>query len=393
MAKTTKKIEVVEAVNHAERAHARFSASGSAKWLACPASITVEQNYPESKSSVFAQEGTRAHELADLCLKNSQDPYTWVGKELEGGIVDKDMAMYVEQYIEYISDIKESFIKPMVMYEQRVDYTNLCPEGFGTLDSAIIDIDSRRCHIFDLKYGKGVKVEAEGNTQAMMYASGLLNEMALFGDDLFDYFHIHICQPRLYHFDEWVISVKELVTWQQNVHNAVELALSDNPPYNPTEKGCMWCKAKADCRALKEKIEADNIAMFSNLEEPNLLTPEEQSKILANKSLIISFLSAIEDKAIETLESGGTFPGFKMIEGRTTTKWKEGAEEKLKELYDEDALYNKKFIGITEAKKVLEKEHVAEFTYKAPGSPKLVHESVKGEPIKYVGDMFDVVED
>ena len=120
MAKTMKKIQVVEAVNHAERAHARFSASGSAKWLTCPASITVEQNYPESKSSVFAQEGTRAHELADLCLKNIQDPYTWVGKELEGDIVDKDMAMYVEQYIEYINDIKEKNEKNEIRMIKRI---------------------------------------------------------------------------------------------------------------------------------------------------------------------------------------------------------------------------------------------------------------------------------
>lgn len=392
MAKQTKNIEVVETVGHTDRAHARFSASGSAKWLSCPASITIEQSYPES-SSVFAMEGTRAHELADICLKNSEDPFKWVGKELLGEIIGKDMAHYVEQYIEYIEDVKNMFVDPMVFYERKVDYSNLCPEGFGTLDSAIIDIDSRTCHIFDLKYGKGVKVVSENNTQAMMYASGLLNEMELFDSDMFDTFHIHICQPRLYHFDEWVISVADLVAWQANVHNAVELALSDNPPFNPTTKGCQWCKAKADCRALKDKIEAENIAMFESLDEPNLLTLEEQSKILSNKDMITAFLKAIEEKAISTLSSGGTFPGYKMIEGRTTTKWKDGAEENLKALYGDDKLYSKKFIGITDAKKLLEKEHVAEYTYKAPGAPKLVTESTKGTPITYVGDMFDVVED
>ena len=371
-------------LNHAERAHARFSASGSERWLSCPASIKAEIPYPNT-SSVFAEEGTLAHELADTALQAGKRAAEYVGELILGKVITAEMAAYVDKYIEYIENVKAQYDDAIVMFERRVDYSNLAPEGFGTLDCAVISPSARVAHVFDLKYGKGVEVSAEKNTQAMMYSSGLLNEMDIL--DIFDTFHIHICQPRIHNFSEWVISVNDLLAWQPNVTTAVELALSDDPPYGPSEKACKWCKHKANCRALLDQYNAEVGKFFDCLGDKDAvagITDAEKRQLLDHKDLVIAFLTAIEGDIENRLMNGETFEGYKLVAGRNTTVWHEGAEDELDMLYGEK-MYTRKFIGITAARKILSTEEIAKYTHKATGAPKMVKESDKGEPIVLSG--------
>ena len=138
--------------------HAKLSASGSSRWLNCPGSVKAEEGYPNQPSSAFALEGTRAHEVADLCLKASCDADVYIGKKVLDDVIDAGMAGYVQEYLDYVRSYETATSK--LFTEERVDFSHVVPGGFGTLDAAVLDYDTKTCHIFDLKYGKGVKVDA-----------------------------------------------------------------------------------------------------------------------------------------------------------------------------------------------------------------------------------------
>ncbi len=173
--------------------HAKLSASGSPKWLGCPGSVKAEEKMPDPGSSPFAVEGSRAHEVADLCLKAGTDAAMYVGKEVYGDIVPGEMARYVQEYLDYVRAHETENTE--LFTEERVDFSNIVPEGFGTMDAAVFDPTIGVCHIFDLKYGRGVKVHAANNTQAQLYCLGFLNEMGWMAEIIS--FRIHIVQPRV----------------------------------------------------------------------------------------------------------------------------------------------------------------------------------------------------
>lgn len=235
--------------------HARLSASGSEMWLNCAGSVKAQLNYPK-KTSRVALEGTFAHELADICLKSNTRASSLIGSVIEINENDKthkhtvkeEMVDYVQKYIDYVNSY---LTKKSILYtESRVDFSNIVPDGFGTLDSAVYRPEDNVLHIFDLKYGKGVKVLAEKNTQGMLYALGMINDI----DWVYDFSDIviHIVQPRIPSFTNYKTNKKELLEWSKYVSERANLTLSDNAPRTAGEKQCFWCLAKNECKTLKE---------------------------------------------------------------------------------------------------------------------------------------------
>ena len=358
--------------------HAKLSASGSARWLTCPASVRASANI-ESKSSVFADEGTFAHAVAELCLNNKvnarhylinnipQSVYDEISSDI---IYDVEMSEYVQIYLDYVRSFKGD-----LYVEVRCDFSNIVPEGFGTSDVVIYEKETKTLRIIDLKYGKGVKVDALDNTQAMLYALGSINTLNADVENIV----ISIVQPRLDHIDEWVIKLSDLEYFARYASKQAELALSDNAPFNPSNKACKWCPIKSNCSALAKHTESVLLAKFDNLDEiaePDLLTNDRLKLILDNKSLIESFLSAVESKVFDELQRGNQFDGYKIVEGRSVRKWNELAEDKLNELAGDKA-YKKSLITITEAEKLFGKEELKELTFKPQGKPTLALASDK----------------
>lgn len=366
-------------IDHQNRAHAKLSASGSSRWLNCPGSVKAEEGY-SNESSVFAEEGTLAHELADTCLKKQKDAEAYVGKKITGKVIELDMARYVQEYLDYVLSHETDNSK--LFTEERVDFSNIVPGGFGTMDAAVLDFDSKVCHIFDLKYGKGVEVDAYENTQAQLYALGLYNELGFL--DEIESFRVHIVQPRIYNFSHWDISVTDLVKFGKWVKQRAELALTSDAPRVPGDKQCQWCKAKGECKALAKFTEQIISAEFDNLDEVELsehnLSDDKKKTILDNKSLIESFLKAVESSVYEHIDAGGTFKGYKLVEGRSIRKWTDDAEAVLVEKLGDEA-YKKSLIGITDAQKKIGKEEVDTLAYKPPGKLTLVPESDKRKAV------------
>ena len=364
-------------IDHSSRAHAKLSASGSSRWLNCPGSVKAEEPY-KNESSIYAQEGTLAHEVADLCLQKEKDAVFYVGKKVTDHIIDCDMARNVQEYLDYVRSHETNDSK--LFTEERVDFSNVVPGGFGTMDSAVLDYNTGVCHIFDLKYGKGVEVDAFENTQGQLYAIGLYNELG-FLDEITS-FRIHIVQPRIYNYSHWDITVQDLVKFGKWVAERAELALTSDAPRVPGDKQCKWCRAKGDCETLLKFTEQIISAEFDNLDEldTNTLTDEQKKTILDNKALIESFLKAVESSVFERIDSGEEFKGYKLVEGRSIRKWVNGAEEALAEKLGEDA-YDKKLIGITAAQKIIGKDEVDKLAYKPPGKLTLVPESDKRKAV------------
>lgn len=331
---------------HTDRAHAKLSASGSAIWLNCPGSVEAQESYTDT-GSVFAEEGTMAHEIADICLSTGNDADVYIGRTLESlkikltyypptYKIEKIMTEYVQEYLDYV---RAHQTEDSELYtEQRVDFSNVVPGGFGTLDSAVIVYKERMLHIFDLKYGKGVTVDAFENTQGQMYGTGFYNEYGFL--DAFDTIKIHIVQPRKNNFSYWDITVKDLITFGKFVAERAALALTKNAPRVPGEKQCKWCDARSDCVALRDLTENVMRAKFDELDDDNTLdsenlTIEEKSQILRHKKLLERFLKDIESSAFNTLSNGDDFPGRKLVRG-TANRFIPSKEELSKDILESD---------------------------------------------------------
>lgn len=381
-----------------EKQHARLSASGSATWLNCPGSVKAQEAIEKGGSSFYADEGTLAHELADMCLKNRVDASEYLGKtiscergrEILSCMPDKEMVRFVQEYLDYVLSFEDK--RTLLFTEERVDFSNIVPEGFGTMDAAVLNYDTGTCHIFDLKYGQGVKVYAENNTQAQMYALGLFNELECL--DVIKSFNIHIVQPRMYHFESWEIDINDLIKFGEYAKERAELALSENPERIAGDKQCRWCAAKSNCPALLKFTEETIMCEFENLDAvyESELTDKDIKLILDNKKLIEDFLKAVEDKVYNRLIEGGKLEGYKLVEGRSTRKWIDEAENHLIDKLGDDA-FEKKLIGITKAGKLMDKKDIDDLTFKPEGKPTLAKESDKRKAIANIKDQFENLED
>lgn len=373
----------MKTVDHTNRVHALLSASGSATWLNCTGSVKANLQYGKAfnTSSEYAELGTAAHELGETCLRTGNPAIQYEGQKFNGFVVDKDMAGYVQQYADYVNGL----LKPdsILKIEQRVPFTDWVKDGFGTADAIIIHTDGV-IDVIDYKHGQGIAVSAVDNTQGQLYALGVYQEFSSFVD--IKKINIHIVQPRKDNFSDWSISVDDLLEFGEFVKDRAEQALSDNAPRTPSAKACQWCihGRQGNC-----KEQADFVANVINQEFEDIdpdavqnLSDDRKAEILKHKKLIETFLKSIEDSVFKTIADGGEFKGYKIVEGRSIRKWKEGAETKIVEQLGDDA-FDKKLIGITKAQKLLGKDAMEELTEKPQGKPTLAPEEDKRKPMEF----------
>ena len=352
-------------------AHAKLSASGSERWMRCAGSVKATEHITD-KGSAYAAEGTAAHALAEHCLLNSVSCSDCIGKVFEGYTVDNYMAEYVQQYVDYVRQFSGQHF-----YEVRVDFNPWVPEGFGTSDAIIIDGSTLR--IIDLKYGQGVEVYADNNSQAQLYALGALNDFGDFAE--IEQIEIAIVQPRRDHISEWSITKVDLLVFGEKVKAAAKEALKPDAKRTAGEKQCQWCSAKAICPALKEYTEQAILTAFDDISPAAMppvdsLTDAQLTQALDAKKLIAGWLEAVEQHVTDKLNNGEPFNGYKLVEGRSTRQWADEAkaEQTLLQLADADSLYKKSFISVAQAEKLLGKKNaaaMADLVIKPSGKPTL----------------------
>lgn len=373
-------------------AHAKLSASGSHRWLACPASVEAERGIAD-KSSPHAFEGTVAHELAEVALKSNTDADEWVGKVMPEthAEITQEMADYVQEYIDYV--LYHIPPKGYAAYEVRVDFSDWVPEGFGTCDALIIG--GNTMHVIDLKYGQGVQVSPVDNSQGMLYALGAYADCAGIAD--IQKIIITIVQPRCNPdiFESWEISIEQLLEWGEYAKARALMCGLPDAEFNPGEKQCQWCKAKATCTALAAFTSDAIMEQFDEVEEltpVNRLTDEQLGKALSAKKLIISWLDAVEEVVVERLGNGVPFEGYKLVAGKSNRQWSDegDVEHSIFELLGEEA-YTKKLVSPAQAEKIVGKKRaaeIAEFVVKPQGRPTLAKSDDPRPAVNITADDF-----
>lgn len=358
------------------KGHAVLSASSSERWLRCPPSARLCESY-EDKGSDYAAEGTDAHELCEYKLRKAlgveaQDPtenLTWFNEEMS------DCANgYAAYVLEQVEAAKQTCADPVVLIEQRVDFSRWVESGYGTADCIIIADGTLQ--IIDYKHGLGVLVSAEENPQMQCYALGALE---LF-DDIYDIDSVRmtIYQPRRDNVSTYEISKNELYRWADEVLKpTADLAFVGDGNFLCGE-WCGFCKAKHDCRA---RADANMELARYDFKLPPLLTDEEVEEIISRVDDLVAWAADIKDYALQQAISGKEWNGWKLVEGRSNRKY---TNETAVAGAVADAgfdPYERKVLGVTAMQKLLGKsrfeELLAAYIEKPQGKPTLVPESDK----------------
>ena len=356
--------------------HAILSASSSHRWLHCLPSARLELEF-ENTNGEAAKEGTAAHALSEHKLKKalrirSKRPTS----EYDSDEMEECTDAYVDFIMEQVELARKSCTDPIVLIEQRLDFSCYVPDGFGTGDCVIISDD--RLHIVDFKYGMGVLVDAEDNPQMKLYALGALEIY----DSLYDIKEISmtIFQPRRENVSTWTVPVEELKAWaEEELKPKAAKAYQGEGEYMPGP-WCTFCRASTRCRA-----RADENLKLAQMEfkMPPLLTDSEIEEVLTILPDLTKWANEITAYATDAaVNHGKEWHGFKVVEGRSVRKYKDEnavAEKAVISGYKD--IYRKSLIPMTEMQKLMGKtkfeEILGNLIYKPPGKPTLVPNSDK----------------
>ena len=390
--------------------HALLSASSSKQWLHCTPSARLQEQFP-NESSVYAAEGTFAHEVCEYKVRKylkervkrpqSEEYYT---EE-----IDRITDVYAEFVIGIIEEMKRNGCEPLVMVEEKVNYSHIAPSGFGTADMLIIGKDENGkgvLHIADFKTGQGVFVDADHNSQMMLYALGGLAAYGYIYD--IEIVRMSIIQPRLENISTFECTRSELEDWGESIRETAKHAYEGKGEQTPGE-WCRFCRAKPVCKACKDEAlslcreefldlddgalseetdassEADgNEPVFKN---PGLVPISELAQLLPTLNRIGSWIEAVFSfMSSEAINHGVPIPGYKVVVGRSKrvfTDTKAVVDAAVANGYTD--LYKKQLITLTEFEKMMGKKKFAEllgkYVTKPPGKLSLVPESDPREPV------------
>ena len=378
-------------------AHAVLSASGSKRWLSCPPSARLEREFPD-KAGEAAQEGTLAHALAEARIRH------WLGEISENGLTlridsirhdalySPEMGEYVQEYVDLCVE-KINAAQGVALVEERLDFSRWVRNGFGTGDMVIIG--DGVLEIVDLKYGKGVPVSAEGNTQMQLYALGAIEQYGY----IYDFTHVRmsIFQPRNGGLSTQLMSVDDLLAWGESIKPIAELAYEGKGDFKAGDH-CRFCRAAAQCKALSEyNMEIAKL----EFRDADLLTDDEVSSVLERVDGLVRYAEKIKTFALAEALKGHKWPGFKIVAGRSNRRITDVVKAvKLlrKAGYADDVIYKPlELQTITDLEKTITKKKFGELlgsvVEKPPGKPALVPEDDKRPEYDPVQSEFEVMEE
>lgn len=303
--------------------------------------------------------------------------------EFYNGETEQAVQSYIDIVIEKINEARARNKDPLILIEERLDFSPWVPEGFGTGD--VVIISDGILEVVDLKGGKGVKVSAENNAQMRLYALGAIHGFGMLYD--IQTVLMTIVQPRLDNISTDEIQIDDLLEWAESeVKQKAELAFTGEGTF-VVGPHCRWCKAKATCRARAE----ENMKLAClDFQKPPLLTDDEVVEVLTSLDELISWAKTVQEYALSmSMNENKQWPGMKLVEGKGSRKYSDEnavVETLTAAGYDKDVIYKKSLNTITTLEKELGKKEFEELlgslVTKAPGKIKLVPEEDKRPELK-----------
>lgn len=367
--------------DHSSRTHALLSASSSSRWLKCPPSAMAAELYPATDTE-YTREGTLAHEVAEVTARNGGS--FGVGDDLfakEHKDITTEMVRCACGYSDYIQELITS-PDAVVLLEQRLDFAPWVPGGFGTGDGIILQ--GTRLDVVDYKYGAGVAVSAEGNSQMRLYGLGALND---FGDIYgIEEIAMHIYQPRMNNVSVEVLRADDLRAWGEEIKPIAALAAEGKGEFCSGEH-CRFCPHAGAC----PKLAADCLKVVNahgGKAEVPTLAPWMVADILGKESTISGWLKAVKERALADLLKGEEIPGYKVVAGRGSREWKNepdvvsalsGAGLTEKDYYSQPVLLTPYQLEQSIGKKKAA-DLVGNLVVSVPGKPTIAPESDKRKP-------------
>ena len=369
------------------------------------------------KDTAYTREGTIAHAMAETMLLHLLSKDTEIVPEYsdfmlscearlmhqindcnEEGLDWKEMAETV--YENYCRLVYEAYLgakledpEAVLLIEAKLKLGEFIPEGFGSSDAVLIYKDT--LEVFDLKYGKGVKVEAEENAQMMCYALGAYCGQGEFYD--IANVRMTIIQPRLKHESSWGMTAPDLLNWAHNELKPAALKAWKGEGEQTPGDHCKFCKVAAQCKALADYT----LKVSEDKTEPGLMSLDDIARILPHFATIKSWINSVEEFALEAALEGDTIPGYKVVEGRSIRKISNAAEaiQRLEGagIPAENYLKPAELKTITDLEKTLTKKGfktiLGDLVIKPEGKPTLVEENDPREPFsKAKNDFKDIIE-
>ena len=391
--------------------HALLGASSAHRWLHCPPSAGLCDQFPDTQSK-YAAAGTLAHSIAELKARNyfiahlpTRTFNSRLKKLKDSPHYDKGMDAATDMYLEHLKSLALSFASPpFVALENRVDYSHIVPDGFGTADCIMIG-EGRIC-VVDYKNGSGVPVEADNNPQLMLYGLGALHTYsAVYGDSIRNV-HLSIVQTHAGGVKEWDVDVIELQNWgAQYVAPRAKLAWEGKGDFAPGE-WCRFCLAKAQCSArAKKMLELEPLIgaepeSAPKTEGAKLLTDAEIGDILTRAQGLQDWVKSLQDYALSATLNGQEVKGWKAVEGRGSRDWAGGTDQAFKVLcergIDDALLWERKPVTVPGLEKALGKkafdEAAGDLVNRIAGKPTLVPLSDKRQPYNPAETAFEKVD-
>lgn len=365
--------------------HALLSASSSKQWLHCPPSVRLQEGFP-NESSVYAAEGTFAHEVCEYKVRKylHERVKRPQSEEYDTEEIEQITDVYAEFVISIIEQMKENGCEPLAFVEERVDYSHIAPSGFGTADMLIIGKDEQGrglLHVCDFKTGAGVFVDADHNSQMMLYALGGLAAYGFLYD--VEIVRMSIIQPRLDNISTCEMPVSELNAWAESIKPIAIMAYEGKDEQHPGD-WCRFCRAKPVCKACADEalalcredfLDLDAGALDDTAEEsdmtapyeadtqtavfkqPGLIPLSELAEILPTLNRISAWIDAVfAFVSSEAINHGVPIPGYKVVEGRSKrvfTDTKAVVDVAVQNGYTD--LYKQTLITLTEFEKMMGK--------------------------------------
>lgn len=366
-----------------DKRHSVLSPSSSSRWLNCPASVVLSKDMPD-EASPYAQEGTLAHTVAEqsaCCVRTGRYPDNTLAVSLGG---DAEMQAAADEYAHVLMSIKHSGDKVQVFEIEcplSLDAVTGEADSMGTADCVIVVDDV--LHVVDFKYGRGVKVEAERNTQLGIYALAAIER---FKAHAIRAVALHIVQPRIKHYARWDLTTEELGYFGEAVAERAHLALSlytgqvavSDEHFEANTDTCRFCKAKTKCPKFTATARNAVVESFPDLTEREsrdlsavLVVPNDPAllaKAFGAADMIELWVKTVRDSMLRRLELGEAIPGFKLVAGRPgNRKWRDEkeAEALLKRMrVHSGSMYEKKIVSPTKAERLVKASELGRFQWR-----------------------------